>query len=220
MSRILLIEDDFDLGSALVRALSQERYELVWVRRLQEARYQLADAAFACLVLDINLPDGEGFSLLSALRAKKQSVPVIIMTAREALDDRLRAFGLGADDYVIKPFEVTELSARIAAVIRRAAGFADNAWTLGDIEFNAKEHAVRVDGKLLSLTPMEYALFELLIRSAERVVTRRMVHENLWPVHETPSDGSIEVLVHSLRKKLEHTQIKTVRGVGYMLSAL
>lgn len=219
MARLLLIEDDFDLGSALVRSLGHEKYDVIWVRRLHEARNQLADVEFACLLLDINLPDGEGFTLLASLRSQSKCVPVIIMTAREALNDRLRAFGMGADDYVIKPFAVSELCARIAAVIRRAAGFSANIWRLGDIEFNSSEHAVRLKGQLLALTPLEYDLLEQLIRASERVVTRRILQENLWSVHETPSDSSLEVLIHGLRKKLGGTVIKTVRGVGYMLSA-
>jgi DNA-binding response OmpR family regulator len=216
--RLLLVEDDLDLGGALVRALHEENYDVIWVRRLQEANGQLSGAAFACIVLDINLPDGEGFTLLSSLRARKRTVPVIVMTAREALDDRLRAFGAGADDYVIKPFAVPELCARIAAVVRRAAGFSENAWTLGDIEFNSTQRTVKVRGEVAALTPLELTLLEQLIRAGERVVTRRVLLENVWPVNEAPSDSSLEVLVHGLRKKIGGTQIKTVRGVGYMLS--
>ncbi len=218
--RLLLVEDDMDLGAALVRSLGEENYEVVWVRRLQESHGQLAGTAFSCIVLDINLPDGEGFTLLSLLRAQKQTVPVIVMTAREALDDRLRAFDSGADDYVIKPFAIPELCARIAAVVRRAAGFSENTWLLGDIEFNSTQRTVRVRGESTTLTPLELALLEQLIRASERVVTRRMLLENVWPINEVPSDSSLEVLVHGLRKKIGGTQIKTVRGVGYMLSAL
>jgi two-component system, OmpR family, response regulator QseB len=217
--RLLLVEDDLDLGGALVRALREENYDMTWVRRLQEANTQLGCAAFSCVVLDINLPDGEGFALLSSLRLQKQNVPVIVMTAREALDDRLRAFSAGADDYVIKPFAVPELCARIAAVARRAAGFAENAWTLGDIEFDSTQRTVKVRGEPAPLTPLELALLEQLICAAERVVTRRVLLENVWPVNEAPSDSSLEVLVHGLRRKIGGTQIKTVRGVGYMLSA-
>jgi two-component system, OmpR family, response regulator QseB len=217
--RLLLVEDDLDLGSTLVRALREENYDVIWVRRLREANAQLDHTSFSCIVLDINLPDGEGFALLSSLRSQKQRVPVIVMTAREALDDRLRAFGAGADDYVIKPFAVPELCARIAAVVRRAAGFAESTWTLGDIEFDSTQRMVKVQGEVAALTPLELALLEQLIRAAERVVTRRVLLENVWPVNEAPSDSSLEVLVHGLRKKIGGTQIKTVRGVGYMLSA-
>ncbi len=218
--RLLLVEDDTDLGAALLRALREEGYDVIWVRRLQEARAQLDRSAFSCLVLDINLPDGEGFSLLTSIRSQKMSLPVIVMTAREALDDRLRAFTAGADDYVIKPFAVPELSARIAAVTRRAAGFTENIWTLGEIEYSPSQRAVKVDGIAISLTPMELSLLEQLIRAAERVVTRRVLLENVWAVNDAPSDAALEVLVHGLRKKIGATQIKTVRGVGYMLTAL
>ncbi len=217
--RLLLVEDDIDLGAALHRALRDENYDAIWVRRLHEARAQIERNQFACLVLDINLPDGEGFSLLSSLRSQKNALPVIVMTAREALDDRLRAFGAGADDYVIKPFVVSELCARIAAVTRRAAGFAENVWSLGEIKYSAAQRNVKVSGEPISLTPLELSLLEQLIRAPERVVTRRVLFENVWPVNETPSDSSLEVLVHGLRKKIGIAQIKTVRGVGYMLTA-
>ena len=218
--RILLVEDDTDLGAALLRALREDGYDVIWVRRLQEARSQLDRSDFSCVVLDINLPDGEGFTLLTSMRTQKQSTPVIVMTAREALDDRLRAFSAGADDYVIKPFAVPELSARIAAVTRRAAGFAENVWSLGDIEYSALQRSVKISGHDTALTPMELALLEQLIRAPERVVTRRILMENVWPIHETPSDTALDVLMHGLRKKIGATQIKTVRGVGYMLTAL
>ena len=217
--RLLLVEDDTDLGAALLRALQDEGYDVVWVRKLVDARAQVERIDFACCVLDINLPDGEGFSLLAALRSRKSALPVIVMTAREALDDRLRAFGAGADDYVIKPFAVPELTARIAAVTRRSAGFADNTWRVGEIEYNPAQRAVRLGGVVVALTPMELALLEQLMRAPERVLTRRVLLEGVWPLHETPSDSSLEVLVHGLRRKVGATQIKTVRGVGYMLSA-
>jgi two-component system, OmpR family, response regulator QseB len=217
--RLLLVEDDVDLGAALHRALRDEDYDAIWVRRLQEARAQIDRSQFACLVLDINLPDGEGFSLLNSLRMQKNALPVIVMTACEALDDRLRAFSTGADDYVIKPFAVSELFARIAAVTRRAAGFAENLWSLGEIEYSAVQRSVKVSGVPTLLTPLELSLLEQLIRAPERVVTRRVLLENVWPVNEAPSDASLEVLVHGLRKKIGIAQIKTVRGVGYMLTA-
>jgi two-component system, OmpR family, response regulator QseB len=217
--RLLLIEDDNDLGVALSRALRDEGYDAIWVRRLQEARAQLERSDFSCLILDINLPDGEGFTLLNAIRIKKQTTPVIVMTAREALDDRLTAFNLGADDYVIKPFAVPELLARIAAVARRAAGFAETVWKLGDIEYNATQRLVKIGDLQTALTPMELSLLEQLLRAAERVVTRRALLDNVWPVNESPSDAALEVLVHGLRKKMGSAQIKTIRGVGYMLTA-
>lgn len=218
--RLLLVEDDTDLGAALLRALRGEGFEVVWVRRLQEARGHVDCGVFSCLVLDINLPDGEGFTLLASIRAQKLPLPVIVMTAREALDDRLRAFSAGADDYVIKPFAVSELSARIAAVIRRAAGFAESVWRVGEIEFSPLQRTVKISGVAASLTPMELSLLEQLIRAANRVLTRRVLLDHVWPVNDAPSEAALEVLVHGLRKKIGAEQIKTVRGVGYMLTAL
>lgn len=217
--KVLLVEDDPDLGRALLRSLRDESIETIWVRRMQEARAQIKQVQFSCIVLDINLPDGEGFELLKGLRIRKEAIPVIMMTAREALDDRLRAFNDGADDYIIKPFAVPELLARVHAVTRRAAGFADTTWTLGEIDFLSAQRIVKVSGQEIALTPMELALLEKLIRAPQRVITRQALLENIWPVNETPSDGSLEVLVHGLRKKLGVDQLKTVRGVGYLLSS-
>jgi two-component system, OmpR family, response regulator QseB len=219
LMRLLLVEDDLDLGRALQRVLRDELYDVVWVRTLSDAELQLVRDIFVCVLLDINLPDGEGFQLLRAMRAEKSAIPIIVMTARETLDDRLIAFNSGADDYVIKPFAIPELLARVAAVIRRASGFCTEVWVLGDIEFDRSRRLAKVAGNEVLLTPRELSLLEQLIRAPNRVVSRTVLLESIWPVHEEPSDASLDVLVHSLRKKISSEQLKTVRGIGYMLSS-
>jgi two-component system, OmpR family, response regulator QseB len=225
--RLLLVEDDLDLGTALSQSLTVRAADgsgadarnssVVWVRRMADAAAQLLAFDFNAVILDINLPDGEGLTLLKNLRAKKQAVPVIVMTAREALDDRLRAFNLGADDYVIKPFAVEELIARIAAVTRRAAGFAEEELIVGEICLKRSQHQVSVANEGITLAPLEFRMLEQLMLASGRVLTRASLMNIVWSAAEQPSDTALELVVHSLRKKLGVNQIKTVRGVGYML---
>ena len=217
--KILLLEDDLDLGAALSKPIRLAGYEVVWVRRLNDARTQLASVQFEAAILDVNLPDGEGFTLLAELRSAQEKIPVIIMTAREKLDDRLHAFGLGADDYVVKPFAVPELLARLAAVIRRAAGHAADKLQAGAICLSIADRVVTVNGKLVALTPLEYGLLTRFMLAVGRVLSRGFLMDNVWSASEDPTDSSLEVAMHGLRKKLGVDQIKTIRGVGYMLVA-
>lgn len=217
--RILLLEDDLDLGAALSKPIQVAGYEVVWVRRLADAQSQAMGGRFDAAILDVNLPDGEGFTLLAQLRDAQDKIPIIIMTAREKLDDRLHAFGLGADDYIVKPFAVPELLARLAAIIRRAAGHAADKLRAGAICLSIADRVVTVNGKLVALTPLEYGLLTRFMLAVGRVLSRGFLMENVWAASEMPTDSSLEVAMHGLRKKLGVDQIKTIRGVGYMLVA-
>jgi two-component system, OmpR family, response regulator QseB len=214
--QILLVEDDLQLGAALAQSLQQAQFETVWVRRLAEARTQAALQP-AAVILDINLPDGEGFTLLNEMRGMGTPVPVLVMTARDALADRLRGFEGGADDYLVKPFAVAELIARLRAVLRRTAGYASDRWTLGDLVIDVARHEVSVAAVAQQLTPTEYRLLLELARASGRVVTRTALIERLWAGAEQGSEAALEVQVHGLRKKLGATRIRTVRGSGYAL---
>jgi DNA-binding response OmpR family regulator len=217
--RILLVEDDLDLGAALSKPIRAAGYDVVWVRRLTDARAQKRTHHFDAGVLDVNLPDGEGFTLLSELRAARDKLPVIIMTAREKLDDRLFAFGLGADDYIVKPFAIPELLARISALIRRTAGHAADKLQAGAICLSIAERAVTVNGKLVALTPLEYGLLTRFMLALGRVLSRGFLMEQVWTDNDEPTAASLEVAIHGLRKKIGVDQIKTIRGVGYMMVA-
>jgi len=217
--RVLLVEDDLQLGSALCKALQQSGFDTVWVRRLAESRPQLSSDPVA-IVLDINLPDGEGFTLLTELRRGGSSVPVVIMTARDSLSDRLRGLENGADDYIVKPFAVAELIARLRAVVRRTAGFASDQWTIGDLVIDVSRHVVSVGSDVVSLTPKEYRLLVELGQSAGRVVSRNTLIERLWSDAEEGSEAALEVQVHGLRKKIGAGRIRTVRGAGYSLESV
>ncbi len=216
--RVLLVEDDLQLGAALARALEQAGFESVWVRRLAEAREQLR-AGPAAVVLDVNLPDGEGFSLLSEVRRSGDRVPVLVMTARDALHDRLRGLNDGADDYVIKPFVVAELIARVRAIVRRSAGFADDGWRLGDLHIDIARQEVSVGATSVVLTPTEYRLLVELARDSGRVLPRSVLIERLWGLSEEGSEAALEFQIHGLRRKIGADRIRTARGTGYALES-
>lgn len=214
---ILLIEDDLDLGAALQRSLDQAGFTSVWVRRLTDGQASEQTAEFDCILLDINLPDGPGFSLLDLLRQRQCQTPVIVMTARDALDDRLRALNGGADDYVIKPFLVPELIARIHVAIRRSAGQAAAAWQIGALSIDPQQQTVHQDGQALPVTPKEFDILCELARQAGRVVRREQLVQKVWSSLDEPSAGALEFQIHGLRRKLGADSIRTVRGVGYLM---
>jgi two-component system, OmpR family, response regulator QseB len=214
---VLLVEDDLSLGAALQRSLEQAAFTATWVRRLAESRTCLAAGAPAILLLDINLPDGEGFTLLEELRRRRETVPVLIMTARDDLEDRLRGLESGADDYLVKPFAVAELIARMRAILRRHAGFGSDSWTVGDITIDSSRREVRVAGNVLALTPTEFQLLAELARHGGRLVTKSALMTAVWGAGGESSSSALDYHVHALRKKIGHERIRTVRGSGYLL---
>ena len=216
--KILLIEDDLDLGAALHRSLEQAGFGAVWVRRLVDGHATADSGRFDCVLLDINLPDGEGFAFLERVRRQQSQVPVIVMTARDALDDRLRALNGGADDYVIKPFLLPELIARIHVAVRRASGQASGVWHFGALVIDPQQGRASLSGQTLELTPKEFAILSELARHCGRVLRRESLIPKVWPGEDEPSAGALEFQIHSLRRKLGSDMIRTVRGVGYMLA--
>ena len=215
---ILLIEDDLDLGAALQRTLEQAGFNAVWVRRLAEGAELAARDQFDCFLLDLNLPDGEGFSLLDGWRRSVHRTPVLVMTARDALDDRLRALNGGADDYIIKPFLVAELIARIHVALRRSAGQASANWQLGRLCIDLQQQSAHWDGQALSLTPKEFDILCTLATQAGQVVRREKLVRKVWASDDEPSAGALEFQIHGLRRKLGADMIRTVRGVGYLMN--
>jgi two-component system response regulator QseB len=213
-----LVEDDLQLGSALQRSLTLAGLDAVWVRRLKDAASSLAALApGGAVVLDINLPDGNGFSLLQELRAANNHVGVIVMTARADLADRLRGLDGGADDYIVKPFEVAELISRVRAVLRRMAGQSGPRWTIGALVVDSTDHTASLDGAPLNLTPLEYKLLLALATAAGRVVRREELIRAVWSSRDRGSDASLDFHLHALRRKLGAGRISTRRGIGYVL---
>jgi two-component system, OmpR family, response regulator QseB len=218
--QVLLVEDDLQLGSALHRALELQAFDSVWVRRLADARAQADYAAFAAVVLDINLPDGEGFALLDWLRTSGKHVPVLIMTARESLDDRLRGLDAGADDYLVKPFAVSEMIARLRAILRRSAGFSSRDWIVGALAIDTEQRSATLYGVGIELTPIEYRLLIALARRATRNVSRESLRNTVWGPDEGATDAALDFHVHALRRKLGAERIVTARGIGFRLESL
>jgi two-component system response regulator BasR len=215
---VLLIEDDLQLGAALTRALEQEDLQPTWVRRLKEAQERVdSGASWSAVVVDLTLPDGDGLELLRALRARRDAVPLVIITARDALSDRIHGLDSGADDYVVKPFAVSELIARLRAVMRRSAGQADSVWHIGDVAIDSLRQRVSVGGEPVALRPAEYRLLLALAQESPRVVPRGTLIDMLWRRGSEVTDAALEFHVHGLRRKVGGERIRTVRGVGYAL---
>lgn len=216
---ILLIEDDLDLGRALQAALKVDGLSSEWRRRAADAPRDLAATAFDCVLLDLSLPDGSGFDLLARWRREGCTVPVIVITARSAVEDRLAGLDGGADDFVIKPFATAELISRIRAVLRRSARQASEMWTLGALVLEPRRHRASLHGETLDLSPREFRLLLELAREPGAVVAKGVLAQKLEPLGEPLDFAAIEVHVSNLRRKIGSTRVHTVRGVGYMLAS-
>jgi len=216
---ILLIEDDLDLGQALQSALKVEAFTSEWYRRALDAPRRVDEALVDCVLLDLMLPDGSGFDLLARWRAQESKVPIIVITARCAVEDRLHGLDGGADDFVVKPFATAELVSRVRAVLRRSARQASERWTLGELVIEPRRHRATRRGEALELSPREFSLLMELARDAGSVVSKGVLAQRLEPLGDPVDFSAIEVHVSNLRRKIGTECIRTVRGVGYMLSA-
>jgi two-component system OmpR family response regulator/two-component system response regulator QseB len=217
--RILLVEDDRLLGDGLKAGLTQAGYAVDWLRDGEAAVAALSAEAFAAVVLDLGLPRRDGLSVLQWLRARHDATPVLILTARDQLEDKVRGLDLGADDYVLKPFDLDEVAARLRALVRRAHGRPEPVLTLGEVELNPAARTVTRAGQAVELTTREFDLLHLLLENAGRVLTRRSLEEQLYTWDEAVDSNALEVHIHHLRRKLGGDLIRTVRGVGYMATA-
>ncbi|NKI93848.1 response regulator [Rhizobacter sp. SG703] len=221
---LLLVEDDLELGAELQRALAGHGLTSEWVRSVKHAQTLTtpqpgADDAlpFACVLLDLGLPDGEGLQLLQRWRRNGLKLPVIVLTARDALDARVASLDAGADDYVIKPAAPQELASRIRAVTRRSGGHASAVWTVGALQIDSLRREVRLDGVLTALSPKEFQIVAELARHAGEVVSKHRLARAITPLNEPMEFGALEWHIHNLRRKLGDGCIRTVRGVGYSL---
>lgn len=218
--RFLLVEDSADLADTVKTRLSMDGHAVDWAATLAEASDHLAVASYDLILLDIMLPDGDGREFLAAHRRAKHSTPVIVMTARSAVSDRVAMLDSGADDYITKPFDFLELSARVRAVLRRQSGQAANTQSYADISFDPLQASIDFNGQTRELRNRELRLFEILISAPDRIFSKAQLYDRLFSVSETVSDNAIEVYVGRLRKKLDGSaaRIETVRGVGYRLT--
>lgn len=215
--RILLVEDDSLLGDGVRAGLTQFRFRVDWVKDGIAADLALKSGDYAAVVLDLGLPRLSGLDLLQRVRAAGNKVPVLILTARDAVEDRITALDGGADDYVIKPFDLHELAARLRALIRRSHGEAAPRVRVGEVELDPAAREVRFRGRLLKLSAREFALLQEFMLGAGRVLSREQLSERLYAWGEEIESNAIDVHIHHLRRKLAPGVIRTVRGVGYLM---
>lgn len=215
--RLLLLEDDAHLGRAVTTALEGEGYHVTWSHDLKEASAFLEVETFDGVLLDLGLPDGCGLDLLTAMRKREDRTPVLILTARDAVEDRVLGLDHGADDYLPKPFAMEELFSRLRALLRRAAGYAGQSWVLGPLTLDVTAQRAFVDGEALALSRREWQLLLRLARNKGRIVSRTTLEQSLFEPGEEPESNALEVHMHHLRKKLKVELIRTVRGLGYLL---
>jgi len=215
--RILVVEDDPLLGDGIQAGLAQAGFGVDWVKDGIAGELAFETGSHAAVVLDLGLPRLAGLELLRRMRARGNKTPVLILTARDAIEDRIRGLDSGADDYVVKPFDLHELAARLRALIRRAAGEAAAVLRVGDIDLDPAARRVRFKGQAVELPAREYALLNALMLAAGRVLTREQLAEKLYAWGEEVESNAIDVHIHHLRRKLAPRVIRTVRGVGYLM---
>lgn len=215
--RILVVEDDALLGDALQAGMRQHGHAVDWVRDGAAAAHALEFEAYAAVVLDLGLPRLSGLEVLKRARSAGNAVPILVLTARDAVPDRIAGLDAGADDYLVKPFDMGELAARLRALARRAGGQPASVLVAGDVTLDPATHRVGYRGGDVELTAKEFAVLHALMLSAGRVLTRTQIEEQLYAWGEEIESNAVEVHVHHLRRKLFPDVIHTVRGVGYLL---
>jgi DNA-binding response OmpR family regulator len=215
--RILLAEDDPLLGDGLQSGLRQLGFQVDWVRSGDAAARELRSGAYAAAVLDLGLPGLDGLDVLASVRSQGVAVPVLVLTARDAVPDRIRGLDSGADDYVVKPVDLHELAARLRALVRRAHGTPQEVLRVQDVELDPAARIVRKDGRTIELQTREFDLLHALLLNAGRVLSREQLEQHLYSWGREVESNAVEVHVHHLRRKLGPALIQTVRGVGYMV---
>jgi len=215
--RILVVEDDALLGDAIQAGLRQSGYAVDWLRDGIAADQALSTEPYAALVLDWGLPRLSGIEVLRRLRARKADIPVILLTARDTVNDRIEGLDSGADDYLVKPFDMGELAARLRALVRRASGSATPSLKAGESELDPASHEVTYQGNPVDLSAKEFAVLHALMLYQGKVLSRAQLEEKLYAWGEEVESNAVEVYIHHLRRKLSPTLIETIRGVGYLI---
>jgi DNA-binding response OmpR family regulator len=215
--RILLAEDDPMLGDGLRAGLRQLGFQVDWVRDGVAAERELASGDYTAAVLDLGLPLKDGLDVLQALRARKVSTPVLVLTARDAVPDRIRGLDLGADDYVVKPVDLHELGARLRSLVRRSHGQMQDVLQCGAVLLEPAARRVILNGESVTLSTREFDLLHVLMLNADRVMSREQLEQQLYSWGYEVESNAIEVHIHHLRRKLHPDVIQTVRGVGYTM---
>jgi DNA-binding response OmpR family regulator len=217
--RILLVEDDAMIGESVADGLKAEGYAVDWVRDGKEAEVAVSATPYSLVVLDLGLPRRDGIDVLKGIRERRIDVPVLVMTARDTVRDRIKGLDAGADDYLIKPFDLDELTARARALMRRAAGRSEPVIERGPLSINPATREVTWRGESMSLSAREYALLAALAERPGVVLSRAQLEEKLYGWNESVGSNAVEVHIHNVRKKLGEDVIRNVRGMGYTLAA-
>ena len=219
--RLLVIEDDERLSGLVRRGLKAEGYAVDCVATVEDGRWMATENDFDAIVLDIGLPDGDGFELCEWLRTARLWTPILMLTARDAVVDRVRGLDAGADDYLVKPFAFSELAARVRALIRRGGSKRPPVLEVGNVALDRARHVVTIGGQHLALTIREFAILELFLRRTDEVLTRAEIIEHVWDWAYDGTSNVVDVYVHALRLRLGDSpnapRIDTIRGVGYIL---
>ncbi|NKI75631.1 two-component system response regulator PmrA [Dickeya sp. CFBP 2040] len=216
--KLLIVEDDALLQEGLLQAMRNEGYVCDCASTAKEADALINSAHYSLVVLDLGLPDEDGLTLLGRWRRSNYQQPVLILTARDTVDDRVTGLDVGADDYMIKPFALNEFQARVRALIRRHQGSSDSWIRVDNITLDLNNQQVMLDDKPIVLTPKEFAILSRLILKAGSQVHREVLHQDLYSWDDDPSSNSLEVHIHNLRQKIGKNRIKTLRGFGYLLT--
>jgi len=216
--RILLVEDDALLGEGLYAGLKRENYSLDWIKNGETALIAMQETAYDAVILDIGLPKMSGLDVLRQARSEGNKLPVLILTARDAVSDRVDGLDAGADDYLVKPFEFSELCARLRALTRRARGLTEQLICYKNIQIDPAAHSVKLDNQQMELSRREFSLLEELLSNVGRVLSKAHLEEKLYSWGDEIGSNTIEVHIHHLRKKFGSELIKTVRGVGYIVA--
>ena len=217
--RLLLVEDDPMIGASVQRGLKQEGYSVDWVRDGAAAEGALADGVHELILLDLGLPRKSGLELLAALRRRGVATPVLVITARDSVADRVKGLDAGADDYLVKPFDLDELSARVRALLRRQGGRASPVLDVGPLSLDPAAHTVTLDGAPVALSKREFSLLHALMKQPGVPLSRAQIEESLYGWGEEIESNAVEVHIHALRRKIGAERIRNVRGVGYMVPA-
>ncbi|POD96031.1 two-component system response regulator BasR [Pectobacterium odoriferum] len=216
--KLLIVEDDKLLQEGLLLALSHEGYACDCADTAKEADALISSAHYSLVILDLGLPDEDGLTLLSRWRKNHYQHPVLILTARDKVNDRVSGLDVGADDYLAKPFALTELQARVRALIRRNQGSSNSKIQVDNITLDLNNQQVLLDGKPVVLTPKEFAILSRLVLKAGSQVHREVLHQDIYAWNDDPSSNSLEVHIHNLRHKIGKDRIRTLRGFGYLLT--
>ncbi len=216
--RLLLIEDDPMIGKSIREGLRREGYSVDWVRDGWAGERSVQEESYDLVMLDLGLPRRDGLQVLTGMRVSGKSVPVLVITARDDVDDRVKGLDAGADDYLVKPFSMSELSARIRALLRRGSGRPETALKHGELELDPVSREARLRGEPIALSQREFALLERLMRRPGAAVSKPVLEQSIYGWGEEVESNAIEVHVSNLRKKLGADLLQTVRGAGYRMS--